>query len=72
LKCNQSGKALQTLNKNIADLKVREEEREFRENEIRKEFALFEKASFLLCEKQLRKLVRKMLMLTIEKHQSGL
>jgi hypothetical protein len=51
----------------IADLKVREEEREVRENEIRKELTFFDKQTFMLAEKQLRKLVKKMIMLTVEK-----
>jgi hypothetical protein len=53
----------------LSDLKAREEEREFREAEIRKEFTLFDKKSFFACDKAIRKIVRKMLLLTIEKQQ---
>ena len=58
------------MQKTIADLKVREEERESRESEIRKEFTLFDKQTFMTAEKQIRKLIRKMLMLTIDKQHS--
>lgn len=49
----------------INDLKNREEDRVTRENEIIKELSSINK-NFQLVEKHLRKMIRKMLMLTID------
>lgn len=58
------------LAKILQDLKAREEEREFREAEIKKELALCDKAQLMVVERHIRKMTRKMLLLTIDKPQA--
>ena len=54
----------------ISDLQVREEERVHRESEILKELAFMNKiggSNFAIVEKQFRKMIRKIFVLTLDK-----
>ena len=62
---NQSN--INNRNKILNDLKAREEERDHRENQISKEMSLLSKSSFFQVEKHLRKMIRKMLLLTVDR-----
>lgn len=55
----------------LSDLQVREEERVHRESEIMKELSLMNKIgsqNFALVDKHFRKMTRKILVLTLDKH----
>jgi len=58
-------KRAENKDKLITDLRNREEDRQFRENEILKELKATNK-NFTIVEKHVRKMVRKILMLTTD------